>query len=251
VRLAMKPQLAYFENLDTKEQMEVQFNPTDLSFSKTAQFAEIAIPGLDAPVLQFVRGGSETLTFELFFDTTDNGMAGQATSVTTLTEQFYRLVKQDPKTHAPPRCRLSWGPLEGISKPETQKVQSFEKPLAGKEISYAPFWFTCIVEAVDRKFILFSPEGIPLRARLTVKLREYQTVEQMASRLQSADHTKARVFKRRERFDQISTEEYGTPTEWRRIAAENNISNPLKTAPGRILRIPPLRSKSVFRRTNG
>ena len=38
------------------------------------QFAEIAIPGLDAPLQQFVRGQAEKLTLDLFFDTTDNGM---------------------------------------------------------------------------------------------------------------------------------------------------------------------------------
>ena len=34
----------------------VQFNPTEFSLDKAAQIAEIAIPGLDAPLLQFVRG---------------------------------------------------------------------------------------------------------------------------------------------------------------------------------------------------
>ena len=36
--------------------IQVQFNPTELAFSKAAQLAEIAIPGLDAPIQQFVRG---------------------------------------------------------------------------------------------------------------------------------------------------------------------------------------------------
>ena len=37
------------------------------------QFAEVAIPGLDAPIIQFVRGQSETLTLDLFFDSTEKG----------------------------------------------------------------------------------------------------------------------------------------------------------------------------------
>jgi len=47
--------------------VEAQFNPTEYSFSKGAHFAEQAIPGLDNPVLQFVRGESETLSLQLFF----------------------------------------------------------------------------------------------------------------------------------------------------------------------------------------
>lgn len=232
-------QKAYFENFDIKDKtqarMEVQFNPAELSYSKTAQFAEIAIPGLDSPVLQFIRGGTETLSVELFFDTSESGVGPLAKSVTELTDKFYKLVKQDSDTHAPPRCRFSWGePL------------SFEP---GVKYSNAPFWFQCVVESIDRKFLLFSPEGIPLRARLTVKMREYKTVDQMVSDLKSADHTKARVLKRRERLDQISAREYETPAEWRLIADENKLANPRKLTPGTVLRIPPLRTESVTGRS--
>jgi hypothetical protein len=51
---------AYFERLDARgnvmASMEVPFNPTELSVNKGAQIAEIAIPGIDSPVLQFIRG---------------------------------------------------------------------------------------------------------------------------------------------------------------------------------------------------
>lgn len=233
----MSLQKAYFENLDTKETLEVQFNPTELNYSKGAQFAEIGIPGLDSPVLQFVRGSNETVSVELFFDTTDEGMGEKARSVTELTDKFYQLVKQDPSLHAPPRCRFSWG--EGAQRTGRE----------GKPVSHAPFWFTCIVENVERRFQLFSPAGIPLRARLTVRMREYKTIEQMVAELQSADHTKARALKRRERLDQISASEYNTPAEWRRIAEENEIDDPRRVPAGTLLKIPPLRVESAIRRS--
>ena len=237
----MSLEIAFIENLDMKDKrknkVKVQFNPAELSFNKTAQIAEIAIPGLDAPVLQFIRGSSETLTLDLFFDSTEKGMGDAAESVTPKVDDFYALVKQDAKLHAPPRCRFSWG----------------EPPqLAGKintEVSHAPFWFTCVVESLDRKFTLFSPKGIPLRARVTAKLREYQTVEQMVAKLESADHTKSRPFKRRERLDQIAAEEYGSPAEWRRIADANNLDNPRVVAPGTVLELPPMKVASSIRRS--
>ncbi|MEH1867438.1 MAG: hypothetical protein V7K69_20845 [Nostoc sp.] len=250
---------AYFENLETKDQITVQFNPTELTFNKTAQFVEIAIPGLDAPLQQFIRGGTETLSFELFFDSTDEGMAEGAKSVTTEysstsgadkfsgIDKFYELVKQNPNTHAIPRCRFSWGKTSDIKPP----IDNILKPLGvGKNVSKAPYWFVGTVESMDRKFILFSPEGIPLRARLTVKMREYQTLEQMVRRLNSADHTKARVIKRRERLDQIATKEYDTPADWRRIAEANDIDDPRRILPGRILEIPPIQVDIDRRRTD-
>src|SRR6188768_1093438 len=87
----------------------VQFNPAEYTLNKGAQIAEIAIPGLDSPILQFVRGQNEKLTLDLFFDTTDSGMGEGARDVSKLTARIYQLVKVQPKTHAPPRILFSWG----------------------------------------------------------------------------------------------------------------------------------------------
>ncbi len=232
---------AFFRNLDTKETLPVQFNPTDLVFNKTAQFAEIAIPGLDQPVLQFIRAGTETLTLELFFDTTDQGMAEGAKPVTEELEKFYQLVRQDPQTHAPPKCLFAWG---------AKGRQGAGGTPAGGRVSQAPYWFVCVVESIDRKFTLFSPAGIPLRARLTVKLREYQTVAEMAGRLQSADLTKVRLLKRGQRLDQLAAAEYGDPTHWRLIATANEVDDPRRLQPGTMLQLPPLKVPTAIRGTS-
>jgi hypothetical protein len=235
----MSLQLAFFINLDikdkTRDRVTVQFNPTDLTFSKGAQFAEIAIPGLDSPVLQFIRGNTETFSLDLFFDKTDEGMGAGAKSVNEKVDQFYNLVKQDPDTHAPPRLRFGWGAAAELA----------GQP--GKDASQAPYWFTCVCEAIDRRYLLFAPDGTPLRARVTVRLREYKTIDQMVARLHSADHTKAHIVQRRERLDNISAQEYDTPGEWRRIADENELDDPQRIPPGTVLRIPPLRVQSALR----
>src|SRR5438876_1005501 len=129
--------LAYF--------IPVQFNPTELAFAKSNQIAEIAIPGLDAPVLQYIRGNTETIQLELFFDLTDFAEGPVALSVTELTDRIYALVKQERETHAPPKCRFAWG-FPSASGPAGAAASG------GAEVSAAPFWFTCIVEAVDRRF---------------------------------------------------------------------------------------------------
>jgi nucleoid-associated protein YgaU len=249
----MSLQRAMFKNLDTDEELFVQFNPTELTFSKSAQFAEIAIPGLDAPIQQFIRGGTETMTVELFFDSTDSGMGAKAESVTQDnsvpssvdsfcgTDKFYQLVRQNPKTHAPPRCRFIWGAKSNIP-----LVNNLVDALQ-KTSSNAPFWFNCVVESIDRKFLLFSPTGVPLRARLSVKLREYQTLEQMIAKLQTADHTKVRVLKQRQRLDQIAEQEYDTSTEWRRIAEANDLDDPRRIPAGTSLIVPAIQTKSVIR----
>src|SRR5262245_36087807 len=141
----------------------VQFNPTEYTLSKGAQIAEIAVPGLDQPVLQFVRGQTETMALDLFFDTTDQGMGAGATAVTTKTDKFYELIKIDRATHAPPILRFMWG-QDGFAGAKFDGNWSSQARTNG---------FQCVVESVKQRFTLFSSEGIPLRAVLSVTLREY------------------------------------------------------------------------------
>jgi len=68
---------AYIQRLKPDGSMDgapfpVQFNPTEYTLSKGAQIAEIPVPGLDQPILQFVRGQTETMSLDLFFDTTED-----------------------------------------------------------------------------------------------------------------------------------------------------------------------------------
>ncbi|MGD9081286.1 MAG: LysM peptidoglycan-binding domain-containing protein [Desulfobacterales bacterium] len=195
----------------------VQFNPTEYSLNKGAQIAEIAIPGIDSPILQFVRGQNEKLTLDLYFDSTEDGMSENATDVRRKTRSIYQLVKLQPKTHAPPRIRFTWG--QGLS-------------------------FKAIVESVQQRFTLFSPLGLPLRATLSVTFREYKNLEEQISELnlQSSDHTKRREVKQGDTLNRIAAEEYDDPREWRRIADANAdiIDNPRRLKPGTVLRIPPI-----------
>jgi nucleoid-associated protein YgaU len=194
----------------------VEFNPTELTFSKAGQIAEIAIPGLDAPILQFVRGQSETVKLDLFFDVTDTEVA----DVRDLTTPFYQLVKAQPRTHAPPRIRFIWG--VGLS-------------------------IRAIVESVERKFTLFDPTGIPLRAQLTVSLREYKTLEEQLAELnlQSSNHTKQRVVLEGDTLASIALAEYGGAGEWRRIADLNSVRDPMNPRPGSVVEVPPIVPRGV------
>jgi hypothetical protein len=210
--------------------IEVQFNPTEYALNKGAQIAEIGIPGLDSPILQFVRGQNETLTLEFFFDTTRTGAQGarspgmgeDAADVRDLTKSIYQLVKIQPRTHAPPRVRVSWGSLS----------------------------FKAIVESVQQRFSLFSPNGVPLRATVAVTFREYKTLQQQLDELnpQSADHTKEHVVRAGETLSAIAAREYADPRLWRLIADDpanrGKIPSPRRLRAGATLLIPPLGVRS-------
>jgi hypothetical protein len=211
--------------------LDVQFNPTEFTLDKGAQIAEIGIPGLDSPLLQFVRGQTEKLTVDLFFDTTEDGTGPGATSVTTKTDAFYSLVKIEPGGHAPPICTFLWNssfPGADLS------------PNAGNQRRNE---FQCIVESVKQKFTLFSPDGIPLRATLTLALREYKTLTEQLDQLNlsSPDRTHSHITRAGDTFAGLAARYYRKPGEWRAIAEANDIEDPRRLDAGRFLAIPPIR----------
>jgi hypothetical protein len=188
----------------------VLFNPTRYGLDKGNVVAEVGIPGLSAPILQYVHGNSRTLTMELFFDTYEAGE-----DVREHTDAVYGLLGIEAATHVPPICRFVWG----------------------------DFIFPCVVERVNGSFTLFLADGTPVRATLTVTLKEYVEVGVLVRSppTESSDHAKTRVVRRGETLSAVAAHEYGDPALWRPIAEANKIDNPRTLEAGRLLAIPALK----------
>ncbi len=205
-------------------EIEARYNPEKYSVSKGVQIAEIGIPGLDSPVLQFVRGQNEKVTMELFFDSTDDGMVDSVTDVRVYTARVYELMKVNPETHAPLRFRIEW--FKG-------------KSLFGQGTGVSPW---CVLESMTEEFTLFSPSGLPLRAKLNVTIREASTAKLQFQETprHSADRTKLRAVVGRQRISDIAWQEYRDPRQWRPIAEKSDLDNPCLLTPGMVLKVPPI-----------
>jgi nucleoid-associated protein YgaU len=203
--------------------IQALFNPERYTVSKSVQLAELAIPGLDSPVVQYIHGQTEKISMELFFDTTDFGMVDPARDVRSLTAAVYQLLKVDGNLHAPPRVQLAWG-------------------VAGQLTSYGASispWL--VLESISEEFSLFSPGGVPLRAKLNVSFREAWTISQQlqVTPRHSSDRTTLHRVVRGETLCQIAYQVYDDPTQWRLIADANTLDNPRLLTPGQVLVIPP------------
>jgi len=205
------------------QRIVAQYNPAELSLEKTAVYAEHAIPGLDLPVTQFVRGAAQKLTVTLTLDQASDAPGHPAPGVQRRMDALFQLVRIQPKTHAPPKLLITWGP---------------------------GFSFPAVTESVTRKTTLFDRYGRPLRAEVTVVFREYHTAagQLLELNLQSADQTKVTVLRAGDRLDVIAAREYGTPEAWRALAASNGIEDPRDAVPGTVLRIPPADALALPRR---
>ncbi len=191
-----------------KGEVPVLFYPSEYTMEKSNEFANIGIPGLESPLLQFSRGGLETLSMDLFFDTYERGE-----DVRKYTNKIVDLLKIDPELHAPPVLRFVWGNLN----------------------------FACVLSRVNKKFTMFTKDGIPVRATLSVTFSEYSSGGELRDRpLQSSDKTKIRTIKQEDSLWAIAAEVYGDPALWRAIAEENGIKNPRILEAGSEITIPPL-----------
>ena len=80
-------------------------------------YAQVPVPGLSAPILQFVSGGQQVLEMELFLDTREGHREGSRQivqpqeDVRRLTRMITDLMEIEPTTHAPPVLLFTWGSL--------------------------------------------------------------------------------------------------------------------------------------------
>jgi nucleoid-associated protein YgaU len=200
---------ALLTNTVTGQGVRVMFNPEEYTLSKDVNYAMAAIPGLSAPVLQFVHGNLQTLEMELFLDTYEaGGDVRQETSKVT------NLMSIDPSLHAPPPAIFAWGSLS----------------------------FTCVLAKVTQRFVMFRPDGTPVRARLQVTFNEYTNVELEAKEIkrETADYSKVYLVGQDETLSAIAAKTYGDPSMWRPIAIGNDIDDPRDLQVGRRLLVPTL-----------
>jgi Contractile injection system tube protein/LysM domain len=189
----------------------LRFNPTEYRVSKGNNFAEIDIPGLESPPLQFVRGAAETLTVDFLLDTSDTLEDVRERYVTRLRD----LLRLQEKLHAPPIVAFVWD----------EQV------------------FKGVIESMDVTFTLFSPDGVPLRAQVSATLKEYRPVKIQVKerRTSSPGVEKTYIVRRGETLASIAFAVCRDAALWRRIAAANLIQDPRVLEPGRSLTIPALR----------
>jgi len=194
-----------------KPPIPLKFNPTEYQVQKSNNFAEIAIPGLESPPIQFIRGAAERLTADLLVDTSDTLENVRKKYVDGIRD----LMRLNTELHAPPIVRLVW---------DTQV-------------------FRGVLESLNITYVMFSPDGIPLRAKLGVTLKEYRPAEVQIkeSPTASPDFEKTYTVRTGDTLSGIAGAIYRDPGAWRAIARENRIQDPRRLDPGQVLTIPRLR----------
>ncbi len=174
----------------------VMFNPNELSdgnrmlINSQSRGSEVN--------KHFERIEREDFTVKLFFDASE-GPIRNVMIRTKLIRLLMEPVLPFVKFKSPPLARFVWG----------------------------TFIYTGFVTNVREQYTLFSPEGFPIRAYVTVTFTSSLNRLSAAKKSNATASRKFWTVKSGDRLDLIANRIYNDPGGWRPIAEENNIERPL------------------------
>jgi hypothetical protein len=192
-------------NTQSGEAIPVMYNPEEFRLEQGNNFAEVGIPGLEAPPIQYVRGRARVLTMELFFDTYERGE-----DVRVHTGRIVALLDQIPQTHAPPILLFTMG----------------------------QFSFECVLVEAGQRFTMFARDGTPVRATLSTRFQEFVRAEFEVERGLFVGPPTLHNIGSSQTVASITADYLGDPRRWREIAEANDIDDPLNLPPGQSLVVP-------------
>lgn len=237
----------------TGEHVTCLLNPEELLLRREAGLrrrstfgGHLTGQGLSDDPLLYTGGGSTEITMNLLFDVTLAGSTIETDDVRQLTSPLWNLAenRQDTGGHlAPPTVRFLWGKQWNIP---------------------------CVVAAVAERLDAFDMYGTPQRSWFRMKMLRVQddttsdsslsgtdkssTAGLISELADSADEQAAlqqwqeslsagdmayHEVTGGERLDELASEYYGDPSQWRLIALFNDIENPNELEAGQILMLPP------------
>jgi hypothetical protein len=201
----------------------VQFNPETLkvNYTNTLKEAENTSTNKNGTsAVQFLSQGTTKLSVQLWFDVTAVLPPAQAgvTDVRKLTQKiaYFMQAKQaggDPNTSVPPAVRFVWG----------------------------TFQFDGLMESMEESLEFFSPDGVPLRASVSISLMK-QSIQFAFAKGQAAGNAPAPGTTPLTPAPAGSSlpnlvAGLGGSADWHAVAQANGIENPRLLQPGQLINL--------------
>lgn len=209
------------------KKLEFQFNPETIKVNRVQARTSTATQGLDTKKEDQNAAPQQDSTLvisNVIFDTYETK------PFDSVYDKYIKMLEMmggyDQGKHAPAVLVFHWGKFS-----EAHKGNSKLK---------------CKLDGFNVEYTMFLNDGTPVRAKCDLTLRlglsgKEQQANSSTTSL-SPDHAKLVTVKRGSTLADIAAAEYENPAEWRRIAAANNIDDPLSLIPGTKLIVPPILS---------
>jgi hypothetical protein len=135
--------------------VEAQYNPKELQIDKSVPWQKHNKANANGLQLEFTGAEGRTMSVDLLFDGYEEkasiqGKVAKLEKLSTVREPN----SQDPAKRRPHHCVVVWGTVMGGGDNK----------------------FKCVIEQISTKYTMFSSDGVPLRATVTLKLKEAERV---------------------------------------------------------------------------
>jgi hypothetical protein len=196
----------------------VQFNPQSLKSNYSNQSSGGDQKQGSSP--QFVGTGVTKLSMELWFDVTlpiadgtpnPNGDVRKLTKDITYFMSLQNTSSSDQQTRTPPKMKFQWG----------------------------SFVFSGVMDSVDETIDLFSPDGVPLRANVTINLSKHDLNYEFAGNATgSSNSTGATPMTTAKAGDSLPQMAAAAGiSNWQGVAQANGITNPRQLQTGAMINL--------------
>lgn len=149
---------AFFMGLDAGSSFEVQYNPKEFKFDKPVSWKEHDDQG-QTSTLEFQKVSPATIQVDLVFDTTKDNSDVREEWVNKLLELTN------------PESTPSDGEAAELKKQRPTRVL----------FNWGSFIFVGVIESVNATYVMFASNGNPIRAKVTVKMKEWTPKSDYAS----------------------------------------------------------------------
>jgi nucleoid-associated protein YgaU len=200
------------------QQIDCWFNPAEYTISTANGWKPEKVVGEGMPKAQFTGGEPQKLKLELLFDDADRADG----DVREITNSLFAAMAVD-KAHAsgknsgrPPMMEFGWG---------------------------STTTFKAVCDSLSVQFLLFRPNGTPVRAKATISLLQAEATVGKGPQnptTRGIEGLRTHVVRDGDSIHSVAHSAYGDATLWRRIAEANGIDDPLSVPRGTVLSIPTL-----------
>jgi hypothetical protein len=192
---------------------EVRINPEKYTHAHQTAFSEDVGVDTASIVPKFKTQKPQDISFDFYIDAT--GVVPGIIDVTAEIKRFKAVAYDyNGQAHSANYLILSWGTLV----------------------------FHCMLTSLSVEYTLFSPAGIPLRAKIGAKFRQHMTPEQVAKRAdkKSADLTHARTVVDAMTLPLMCNDIYRDSRHYIAVARANDRNDIMHLRPGETILFPPL-----------
>jgi hypothetical protein len=199
---------------------EVQYNPEKFQVDRATTWHEASEQGKKSG-LEYQKTAPAMLSMELIFDTSIEGSDVRTTWINRMVDTL------DPHV----TITMEQGAGQGVPEAKVRPPKV--------TFSWGNFTMEGVIESLTTSYILFSETGTPIRAKVSVKMKEFLHTRQIPMGGSMSSYSLPRVQVVQVQQGQtlsMLAGAFGTSAQM--LADMNGISNPLELAAGTMLKIP-------------